>query len=341
LKIAIVGAGWYGCHISLSLMQAGVDVTIYEKSNHTISGASKRNQNRLHLGFHYPRDHETRIQSKEGYDWFVEHYGHLTSIIPNNYYAVADEGSCIDGETFKIIMDGTDLSYKAVGSSSVIDKFKCLNNIIECEERVIKNNLASKYFDQILRDTVLFNEKIDLNDQTVLNELSGKYDYVVDCSWGVAKKINGIDYFFEPCIYFYYKNKLSEIFALTIMDGDFYSLYPYYDNIYTLTSVEHTPLARTDSYEDALSIVESTKSDENAIAQKRQLFEKGFSKFYPDFLREYEYVDVEFSIKTKIESSSDFRGCITKLDGNVISVFSGKIDTLHVAERKVFEIIGL
>jgi len=81
LNIAIVGAGWYGCHLALSLLQAGHEVTLFEATDSTISGASRKNQNRLHLGFHYPRNYPTREQSRDGFEWFQEHYSHLVETI--------------------------------------------------------------------------------------------------------------------------------------------------------------------------------------------------------------------------------------------------------------------
>lgn len=339
MNIAIIGAGWYGCHIALTLIQAGHDVKVFEKSDHAISGASKKNQNRLHLGFHYPRDHQTRVQSKEGYEWFIEHYEHLTGPIENNIYAVADDGSIVDGDTFKIIMKGTGLDYSEDVNSNLIDKFASVNSLITCNERVVKNNLASRYFSELLNDKIVYNQYVDLSNPEVLSALKNSFDYVIDCTWGTARKINGIKYYYEPCVYFYYKTNVKDNFALTIMDGEFYSLYPYYDDIYTLTSVKHTPLGQSDEFNEALSLLHKVKNNTDILKQKREIFESEFVKFYPDFLNDFEFVDIEFSMKTKVVSNTDFRGCLVTSEDNLISVFSGKIDTLHIAEKKVFEVI--
>ncbi|PMG02417.1 hypothetical protein BCV00_17290 [Vibrio breoganii] len=308
---------------------------IFEKSSSTISGASKRNQNRLHLGFHYPRDHETRLQSKQGFEWFVEHYGQLTAPISNNYYAVADSKSHIDFETYKIIMEGTGLDFKIKKNT----KFNGLSELILCDERVIRNDLASNYFNQILNDKIKFNTYVDLNNIDVLNALNENFDYIIDCTWGTGRKIEGLDYYYEPCVYFYYKIKKGEKFALTIMDGNHYSLYPYYDDVYTLTSVEHTPLGQYQDFNDAISCLSKFKNNLDSIQEKRLIFEKEFMNYYPEFLEFFEYHSQEYSMKTKIKSSTDFRGCLVKREGKLISVFSGKIDTLHIAEHKIMEII--
>ncbi|MGB2742317.1 MAG: hypothetical protein WBC60_17380 [Cognaticolwellia sp.] len=340
MKIAIVGAGWYGCHLGLSLKQSGAEVKIFERSNKSISSASRKNQNRLHLGFHYPRDNETRIQSKEGYNWFVEHYGHLTEKIHNNVYAVAKGDSLIDYETYKLIMSGAGLSYQEMPVGSLKDiKLENVSKLIRTDERLIKNFLASDFFDSVLKDELNFNKHIDLSNEAVLQELKKEYDYVIDCTWGTTRKIKGLDYFYEPCIYFYYKKLVQSSFALTLMDGNLFSLYPYHNDIYTLTSVEHTPIGQTESVSDISQIFETAKSPQY-IKNKKRLFETGFSYFYPKFLEQFKFEGVEFSLKTKIKSNSDFRGCVVVQEGNLISVFSGKIDTLHIAEEEVFRILN-
>ena len=63
-KIAIIGAGWFGCYIGYDLIKSGYEVKIFEKEKEIFSGASGYNQNRLHLGFHYPRSYRT-IQGLE------------------------------------------------------------------------------------------------------------------------------------------------------------------------------------------------------------------------------------------------------------------------------------
>ena len=70
MKIAIIGAGWFGCHIGHELLKEGHKVTIFEREKELFNGASGNNQNRLHLGYHYPRSNLTRVQSKKGFNIF-------------------------------------------------------------------------------------------------------------------------------------------------------------------------------------------------------------------------------------------------------------------------------
>ena len=47
-KIAIIGAGWFGCYIAYDLIRSGYDVNVFEKEKEIFLGASGFNQNRLH-----------------------------------------------------------------------------------------------------------------------------------------------------------------------------------------------------------------------------------------------------------------------------------------------------
>ena len=86
-KIAIIGAGWFGCHIASEIIKLNkFDVQIFEKNNEIFEEASTNNQNRLHLGFHYPRSKETRTQSKKGFKKFLGIYPFLCSKVKNNIY---------------------------------------------------------------------------------------------------------------------------------------------------------------------------------------------------------------------------------------------------------------
>ena len=93
MKIAIIGAGWYGCHIASKLMEEDFHVTVFEKETAIFQHASGKNQNRLHVGFHYARDSITRKQTEIGYAKFIQEYGYLTKNVENNLYLIPENNS--------------------------------------------------------------------------------------------------------------------------------------------------------------------------------------------------------------------------------------------------------
>ena len=46
------------------------------KEKELLSGATTKNLNRVHLGYHYPRDKETVFQSQKGFYSFTKLYSH-------------------------------------------------------------------------------------------------------------------------------------------------------------------------------------------------------------------------------------------------------------------------
>ena len=72
-KIAIIGAGWFGCYLAY-ILKKKFEVKIFEKEKNIFLGASGNNQNRLHRGFHYPRSFKTIQESKNGYKKFIKNF---------------------------------------------------------------------------------------------------------------------------------------------------------------------------------------------------------------------------------------------------------------------------
>lgn len=66
MRVSIIGGGIFGVTIFLFLRRKKIDCYLYEKKNLLLSGATTRNLNRIHLGYHYPRDYKTVEQSKLG-----------------------------------------------------------------------------------------------------------------------------------------------------------------------------------------------------------------------------------------------------------------------------------
>ncbi len=100
MRIRVLGGGWYGCHIASHLMVAGHQVELHEIRDKLFGGASGANPARLHLGFHYPRSHQTRALSQSNYREFMDVYGNLTRGVGVNIYAIADRDSLVDFDNY-------------------------------------------------------------------------------------------------------------------------------------------------------------------------------------------------------------------------------------------------
>ena len=90
MKIAIVGAGFFGLTLGLILSKKH-KVEIFEKKKSIMHGASSANQFRFHLGYHYPRSQKTIIEINKSKDLFISYFGPNIFGKTSNYYLVARE----------------------------------------------------------------------------------------------------------------------------------------------------------------------------------------------------------------------------------------------------------
>lgn len=100
MKVAVVGGGIFGSVIAWRLAQSGIEVELFEKETSLVSGSTSKSVMRLHLGLHYPRDLETAIQSRIGYQSFLKEFGSCVDLGFENYYAVARENSKVSTSEF-------------------------------------------------------------------------------------------------------------------------------------------------------------------------------------------------------------------------------------------------
>jgi hypothetical protein len=99
--VVVLGAGIFGLTAAILLGEAGYRVTIVEQDRDVMRRASLVNQNRVHLGYHYPRSPETVNQALAGLADFRRYYGSSIVRTFSKYYAVAREGSATGPDEFE------------------------------------------------------------------------------------------------------------------------------------------------------------------------------------------------------------------------------------------------
>lgn len=333
---AIVGGGWYGCHVAASLRALGFRVTLFEQHSRLLHAASGNNQFRLHLGFHYPRHYATRMQSREGFSRFVERYPGLSRPIAENLYAVPLGDSSIDFLTYRIIMtaSGIDFTEMADIPSELVNVEGCL----KVSERVLLTSQARRYFIDRLADSVNLGYRVQSirEDQGIVWVDGERFDFVIDATWGHYRR-PPIDLFYEPTMLLYYEAR-CQFPAITMVDGPLCSIYPTEDpTIYTLSSVPHTPLARCETSEQARRVLAEVGPE--AVSAKVALMEEQIIRYVPGFREAFTFMAPQFSIKTKPIGAFDDRSCQVYQDGRIFTVMSGKIDTIFFAVERILSMI--
>ena len=333
MKIAVAGAGWFGCHVAAELIAAGDQVTVFEREGEMFRAASGSNQNRLHRGFHYPRSYETRIESQAGFVKFKEKYPNLSSAVKLNIYAVADRLSSLDFETYLQIMDATRLEYSVTDGQSL--GLQNISGAIVCDERLVETSRARKYFMGLLHPYIRMGVAVNSIERVENGVLVNgeRYDALIDCTWGsLGSDDDDLDCYFEPVIMFLYQGSAGHP-AITIMDGPFFSIYPYENDIYSLSSVTHTPIGQYATHGAAKKIIDQIGSE--LVSERRQAMESEVAYYFPEFGQTFKHVGHQTAVKLKLNDASATRGCIVHMVERTITVTPGKIDSIFYAYDEV------
>ena len=336
LSFAIIGGGWYGCHIAVSFRALGFNVTVFEQNHRLLHLASGNNQFRLHIGFHYPRHYTTRRQSRDGFSRFVERYPALSRPVAQNFYAVSHNDSLIDFLTYKLIMtsSGIEFSELAATPSMLANVEGCL----QVPERVLLLDRARRFFDERLGPFVVLDHRVEFIEerQDGVRVDGRRFDFVIDATWGHFGR-PPIELYYEPTLLGYYE-AATEFPAITLVDGPLCSVYPTEDpSLYTLSSVPHTPLGRFDKSAAARAALDSVGRE--LIDQRVALMEEQISRYVPNLqgglsLRRPAAFDQDQAI-----GRFDDRSCYVFKNGRVFSVMSGKIDTIFFAVDRILSLI--
>ncbi len=343
MKIALIGAGWYGCHIAEALLKQGHTIVLYEKNKDIFLGASGFNQNRFHRGLHYPRSYQTREQIIKTHDRFLEQYAPALHAVEKNIYAIAEKDSMTDFGTYLAILDGHQIPYTMEHPSAF--GLRNVEGCVSCDEMCIDLTWCADHFRTLLTPFIRFGvhlQNVEEVDDGVLVD-GERYDYCVNCTYNQFHPIPGLEVFYEPDLMLIYSRRDGrQDMAITIMDGDLASIYPLdkanqKTATYTLSSVQHTPLGKYETYPEAEARL--AEIDEAFVAGIRPRFEEVFITYYPALLEEFVYEGFFTTTKTKMRLRSHSRELVTCAEGHLLHVFSGKINNIFLAEDFVLQTV--
>ena len=346
VDVAIIGGGIFGSEIALSAASLGLKVKIYEAKDTIMSGASKNNQNRLHLGFHYPRDLETGRQSIRGFYAFKEKYKNCISEKFDNAYFIATKGSLTTPEQYLQFCKELDVIFKIIKPSDFNIDVLGVDIGILCEEVVYDVGLIKSKLMKSLEIS-----KIELALKSRINQVHHTNDGIeitddngdkVEAKFLINATYSDINRITEALGYNVSKNKYEYTvvpvieldiprLGVTIMDGPFYTLLPFgKTKKYLLYSVEQSVI-------DAVTSTQMPKEwycPENAPFNnhnQKQYFNdmiQGVSSFIP-ILQKAKIFDFLQGSRMVLSNKDDTDGrpsVIEIYDKKYITIFSGKID---------------
>lgn len=260
IDVAVVGCGIFGAEIAIRVKELGLSVSVYEAKSDILSGASANNQNRLHLGFHYPRDLETGRQSIRGFDAFKNKYSECIQEEFLNAYFIANTKSLTTPTNYLKFCEQLGAPYKTISPDDFPVEVLGASTGILCSEVVYDCGILRQLVWQALRrDSV----QVELNQSVIgIEKSNGKYRLefenrppvlagtVINATYGDINRLTAqLGHAVTEKLYEYTAVPIIQMdmprVGVTIMDGPFMTLLPYgkSDN-FLLYNVEHSLIAK-------------------------------------------------------------------------------------------------
>eukprot|EP00931_Biecheleriopsis_adriatica_P072839 TRINITY_DN47230_c0_g1_i1.p1 TRINITY_DN47230_c0_g1~~TRINITY_DN47230_c0_g1_i1.p1 ORF type:complete len:494 (-),score=86.41 TRINITY_DN47230_c0_g1_i1:57-1538(-) len=369
-RVAVIGAGMYGCHIALMFAQHGFKVDLYDKADCLFAGASGHCAFRIHRGYHYPRSHKTRQMCSLDHDLFVRKYKHLVCTNENDKAKAVlisgDGKSMIDYGTMRTIMTGVSLPMEELGATELSALgFNCVEGgFINKEEPILYVDYPREWFRQELQKAgVAFHlgeeagkiDGIEASGSMKEVNMKGKtFDYVVNCTYNQCFTYTPEDhkFVFEIC--------LSPVVAMKegvtptsfgVFDGPFPSLEPYlFKGAYPERFAKYEGRRLFQIWHIALTAVRrfDTAAEAQAAMKKGVLTQKeaddhiasmlvDVRKFYPNFDKEYEVVGHNLALKTKATDANAHRPLVVlqldRVHPRLFTIISAKLSSIIHASR--------
>ena len=263
-RIGVVGGGIFGVANALELSKFA-EVTVLEKNEDLLLGASLQNQWRHHSGFHYPLSYETAIEIQKTKKLFEDEFGDSISYGATSYYCVSANAKEIPAERYLAACNLYGLRYKLTAAPEMI-KPGSISACLETDEGlydidVLRDLMHAKIRSAKSIDLICGADLVDASiNERMVKEISvmngGKcirheFDLIINCTYSNLLKINSK---------FGIKNlpvRLEEVellelklpfpsICLTIIDGPFVSLTSMLsDRRFFLSHRDHSVLRRT------------------------------------------------------------------------------------------------
>ena len=172
-----------------------------KKKNDILKGASTNNLNRVHFGYHYPRDNETAKQSLQGYKSFKKFYSKSIITDFNNYYFIA-KNSKVNFKKYLNFCNLNNLKFKILNLKKLPFITKNILGGIKVNEPVydwsiIKSEISKK-LKKLNKNKIYLNEKVlkiskNKNFTVKTNKELYKFDKIIDSILQIYYLLENVD----------------------------------------------------------------------------------------------------------------------------------------------------
>jgi D-amino-acid oxidase len=345
--VGVIGGGIFGGTAAILLANEGCEVTVYQKTQDLMQGASAKNQLRVHRGYHYPRSKETALSAKRSEAKFKSYYRAAVDDTNRHLYAIAKIGSRTTPAEFEQFMDEVRLSYKKLGkddAAHTLFREGMIAAIYEVKESLyspdrLREILKRKFSDAHVRTK--FGHEVDLKT------VQDKHQYIISATYANPVTTDQ-EYQFEVCEK--PMVKLPDEFKKTsilILDGPFMGVDPVpFTPYHILDSVKdaihHTNIGIKTEVPEYLQTYMEKSLIKKPEKSRYKLFIRTGQKFYTNF-NPVEYKGSYFVVRAVLpyRDHDDARpSIIRQIDKDCYEVFSGKVSTApYVGQKLVHDLL--
>ena len=347
VKLAIIGGGIFGAVVALKLAEAGLSATIFERREGLLLGTSLLG-NRLHYGFHYPRDEETARQCLRGYEEFRREFEAAIRPGVSNAYFIASGGSLTSPDDYLLFCRRLGLPFQIVEPGAFRPTIENVSLGMLTEEVLYDVAVLRRLLtERLMRAGVEVRLGAGVD---ALRRLKGggfavetsrgdvaSFDVVVNCSYAEVNHLTAqLGHAIETRQYEYAAVPIMEIdwpveASVTILDGPFVSLLPYGPRgQYLVAHVADQIIAREDTRLMNPAWCDARTSP--FASTDRQLWLESYlgrcCEFLPDLRagRVLGFLKRPRMVVAGREDTDARRSFVTVHEPGYMSVFSGKID---------------
>lgn len=356
MKSAIIGGGFFGLYLADYLAKKGHSVTLFEKSNESMSRASYVNQARVHNGYHYPRSILTALRSRESFPNFVKEFESAIVSDFDKYYMIGKVLGKVTANQFQKFCKKIDAYCSPANGeiTSLVNK-QLIEEVFLTKEYAFDSTLlkaemlrrlesqdVKQNYNTLVLSAESVGNKVKLNARNETTEFSEEFDQVFNCTYSMINSIlHNSKLELIPL-----KHELTEMCiveppallknaGITVMCGPFFSIMPFPSKqAHSFSHVRYTP--HSEWYDDANSY--QTSHDIFDDVDKKSAWRKMIydAQRYIPALAECSYKESIWEVKTVLPASeaNDSRPILFKKDYGIKGlhcVMGGKIDNVYDA----------
>jgi len=356
----VIGAGIFGVSAAIALSESGRSCIILDSHKEILSGASAKNQNRLHTGLHYPRDSETAMQSSQGVERFLSKYSSAINGSFANYYYIAERGSKTSAFEFESLAEfiGVELSPlrdSEIGSSGIDRSLVQRGWIVD--ERVIdigilRNLMLAQmevcgihFFGESEITGLTFDPEYERWTATARNGVIFEATNIVLCTYGIPIEHASPPLKMEARLFqatvIPVVNLSRKSFGVTVLDGDFITILPRgFSNQMLLYGP--TPSVAFES-PSLFEVQEFMRSGHADISSSRAAVLDRTRTYFPNlsFQDNHESLVTIRALPINSGSTDQRRSYVKRSGVNIFQIISGKVDHAPAVSDQLIKILDM